>query len=161
MGAVYALTATPFFEKYGWVPYLKLNAEASGVILRRLGENATVSGRTVSSPRAALLIERGCDAIHPSALFLSALVALPAPLWKKLCGALAGTALLMLTNLVRIVTLFYVRIYYPSTFEVVHVEVWQIAFIFLVILLWVAWALWAVRLPAGNARGAPSSSAKA
>lgn len=145
MGGLYAVTATSFFEKRGWVPYLDLNAEVSGAILAFLGQDVTVSGRTISSPRASLLIERGCDAIHPSALFVSAVLAAPTSVWSKLWGMVVGTSLLMVTNLVRIITLFYIRKHWPDLFQMMHIEVWQALFIFLAILLWVVWARWAVR----------------
>jgi exosortase H (IPTLxxWG-CTERM-specific) len=145
MGALYALTITSFFEKHGWVPYLDLNADASGAVLRLLGQDVTVSGRAISSTRASLLIERGCDAIHPSALFISAIVAAPTSVRRKLFGMVAGTSLLMVTNLIRIVSLFYVRMYWPDAFRMMHIEVWQALFIFLALLLWVVWARWAVR----------------
>lgn len=145
MGAFYGLTATAFFDKHGWDPYLDLNARVSGAILRFLGQDVVTSGQSLASPGASLSIRHGCDAIHASALFVSAILAAPTPVWGKLCGAVAGTILLMLTNLVRVVSLFYVRKYYPAAFELMHVEVWQVLFIFLAILLWVVWARWAVR----------------
>ncbi len=52
---------------------------------------------------------------------------------------------LLLLNLVRIVSLFYIQIHFPRAFEVMHIEVWQVLFIFLAIALWALWAWWAVR----------------
>ena len=48
-------------------------------------------------------------------------------------------------NLVRIVSLFYIRIHFPAAFEIMHVEVWQALFIFLALLCWIVWAVWAKR----------------
>ncbi len=148
MMGFYGLTATQTFEQWGWAPYLELNARVSAAILKALGEEVTVTGRSITAARAALVIERGCDAIHPSLLFVSAVLAVPAPWVRKLWGILAGIAVLALTNLARIVTLFYVQVFYPVAFEVVHIEVWQALFIGWTMALWVSWALWAVRGPA-------------
>jgi len=145
MGLFYALTITSFFETRGWSPYLDLNAEVSGAILGFFIEDVTVSGRSISSPQGSILIERGCDAIHPTGLFLSAVIAAPTSVLSKVFGMLTGTFLLMLLNLVRIITLFVIRIHWPDMFEIMHVEVWQALFIFLALLLWVVWANWAVR----------------
>ena len=145
MGVFYAVTATTFCEQRLWVPYLDLNAEVSGAVLNFLGQDVIVSGRAVSSPQASLLIERGCDAIHPSALFLSAVVAFPVALRAKLLGAVVGVVLLAIANLIRIISLYYIKIHFPRAFEIMHVEVWQALFIFLAVLLWLVWAAWAER----------------
>jgi len=145
MGALYAFTMTAFFERHGWVPYLDLNADVSGALLGFFGQDVTVAGRAINAPGASLLIERGCDAIHPSALFMSAVLAAPTSIRSRLLGAIVGISLLMVTNLIRIISLFYVRKHWPEIFEMMHVEVWQALFIFLAILLWVIWARWAVR----------------
>jgi len=109
--------------------------------------------RELHGPGFSLSIERGCDAIHPSALFVAAVLASPVALWTKLPGCLAGTFVLMALNLLRIVSLFYAKIYWPRAFDVLHVEVWQALFILLAVLLWAAWAAWALRRPRPAARG--------
>ena len=143
MGVYYGVAATKYVENTVFPAYLRLNAVACAGILNWFGEKATSSGRTVVSPRFSMTIETGCDAIEPSALFVSAVLALPAVLWKRLLGMVAGTILLMVLNLVRAVTLFYVGIYFPKAFEVMHYDVWQALFIFLAVVLWALWALWA------------------
>ena len=125
------------------------------MILRLLGQDVTVHGKSISSTQAALSIERGCDAIHPSALFLAGVLAFPASLWKKVGGAVAGVAMLLAVNLVRIISLFYVRIHFPAAFEIMHVEVWQALFIFLALLCWIVWVRWAMR----TGEGQPHASA--
>ena len=145
MGLFYAATFTPLAEERAWPAYLRWNAEASGSILRLLGQAATVEDRSIRSPRSALLIERGCDAVQPSALFVAAVLASPVVWWSRVAGMVAGTVLLMLLNLVRIVTLYFAQIHFPRIFETLHVEVWQALFIFLAVLLWVGWAAWALR----------------
>lgn len=145
LGVFYAVSLTPFAENRLWPAYLEINAEISGAILRIFGETANVDERAIFSSRALLLIERGCDAIHPSALFVAAVLASPVPWMTKLPGIIVGTLSLMVINLIRIVSLFYVKIHYPAAFEVMHVEVWQALFIFLAVLLWALWAMWALR----------------
>ncbi len=158
MGLFYACTIIPFAEERAWPAYLRVNAQASAGILRVLGEQATTSGESVNSPRGSLRIARGCDAVQPSALFVAAVLASPVSMWAKLPGMIIGTASLILLNLVRIVSLFYIQIHFPRAFEVMHIEVWQALFIFLAIALWALWAWWAVRRGvAGFSASAPSS----
>lgn len=82
----------------------------------------------------------GCDAVEPSALFVSAVLASPVPLLSRLSAAAIGTIVLMLLNLIRVVSLFLVRVYYPQAFDTMHLDVWQALFIFLAIVFWAMWA---------------------
>jgi len=148
MALFYAAGATSFVKDKIFPPYLRFNAVASGWILGLFEDRILVSGQSISG-RFALTIERGCDAIEPSALFLAGVLAFPAPFLRKIPGMLIGTVCLMVINLVRIVSLYYVGVYFShQTFEIMHVNVWQALFIMLAILFWVLWALWSLKQPA-------------
>lgn len=138
------MTITPFMRETVFPTYLRWNASASAGLLSVVEQNVSASGKTIRG-RTSLTIERGCDAIEPSALFIAGVLAFPAALFRKVPGLLVGTICLMLLNLVRIVSLFYIRLYAPSWFDFMHVQVWQAVFIFLAILFWILWAVWAIR----------------
>ena len=123
--------------------YLRHNARVCGVILGVLGENVSVHDRSIASPRFALKVAHGCNALLPTALFVSAALALQVSIWAKIQGIVVGTIVLMLMNLGRIVTMFYAGIYVPSFFNTMHAEVWPAIFVGLSLTLWVLWALWA------------------
>lgn len=141
----FACSTTDFAKRRAWPSYLRWNAQVSAAILTFLGEDATNQDRTVTSPRCSLLIEQGCDAVQPSALFIAAVLAFPAPIRAKLIGIVTGALLLATTNLVRIISLFFVQLHYPTFFQFMHIEVWQVAFITLAVVLWAVWIRWAGR----------------
>jgi exosortase/archaeosortase family protein len=105
-----------------------------------------VSGYSISSPRYSLTIARGCDAFEPCALFASGVLAFPAPWLSKIPGVLIGVLSIMALNITRIVTLFYVGVYWPKIFHIMHVDVWQTLFILFAIVFWTLWALRATRV---------------
>jgi len=122
--------------------YLALNAKVSASVLWLFGEQASARGVAVTSPRFALSIKRGCDAIQASVFFALLVAASPLAVGvtRRAVWMIGGTALLLLINLVRIVSLYYAGIFFsPTMFEVMHVEVWQVAFILMPILLWLFW----------------------
>ncbi len=133
--------------RYGMIPkYLDGWAHVSGVVLRMFGEDGVrVAGSSVSSSRFSVDIKRGCDAVQPTVLFISAVLASPVALTAKLPGLGFGFLFLMFMNLVRVITLFYTGVYWPSAFNVMHHDVWQAVFIILSILAWASWAVWALR----------------
>jgi exosortase H (IPTLxxWG-CTERM-specific) len=139
--AFYLLSALPAYG--GWVlsPYLALNAKISSVLLRCLGEAASSEGSHLLSPRFALEIRAGCDAIEPAALFVAAVLAFPAPLRRKLKGIAAGAPALLIINFARILSLYYIGIYQPALFDVAHASVWQPLFVLLVGIFWLLWAV--------------------
>lgn len=157
IGAFQLACVTPFMKDTVFPSYLRVNARLSAAVIGVFEESLTVMGKRISSPRGALVIERGCDAIEPSALFLAGVLAFPAAFAMKLPGMLIGTLCLMVLNLVRIISLFYVQIYYPRAFHIMHVDVWQSLFVFLAIAAWVWWALWATK-PRSVSGDAPSSA---
>ncbi len=125
--------------------YQHLNAKISGDILAFLGHDTKVTGDTISSPEFAVNLRHGCDAIEPSALFVFAVLAFPVPFLRKLPGIFIGVVLLAIINMVRIISLFLTGVYFPEFFRAMHVDVWQALFIFFAVVLWLSWALWAIR----------------
>ncbi len=145
MGLYQLACMTAFVRETAFPAYLRLNAQASGAVIGLFEDSLTVSGQSIRSPRYSLVIERGCDAIEPSALFLAGVLAFPATFRLKVPGMLLGTVCLMVLNLVRIISLFYVGVFFKEAFHVIHVDVWQSLFIFLAILFWIIWAIRASR----------------
>ncbi|MCH8146749.1 MAG: exosortase H [Planctomycetes bacterium] len=146
LGFFELLLLTDLVKKKASPPYLEFHAWMSGTVLSWLGEDAHVSGSVVHSNRFSVNIKKGCDALQPCALFIAAVLASPVVFKPKIPGLVLGLLFLMLMNLVRVVSLFYVGIYFDqSVFDIMHHDVWQATFIFLAIVAWAIWALWAVK----------------
>jgi exosortase/archaeosortase family protein len=145
MGVFYAITFLPVLNKMALPALQKTNAKVSTAVLNVFGEEATNHATNISSRRYSINIAHGCDAIEPAALFVAAVLAFPASFAAKVPALFIGTALLLIINLVRIISLYYTGVFWPAAFETMHVDVWQPAFIVLSLFFWVSWALWATR----------------
>jgi exosortase/archaeosortase family protein len=145
LGSFYALSFIPALDKKVLPKLQVANAKASAAIMNLWGEKAWVSDTTIASPRYSVNIAHGCDAIEPAALFAAAVLAFPVALGWKLKGLVVGVGILLALNLVRIISLFYTGVHWPSAFETMHIDVWQPAFVLLALFFWVVWALWATR----------------
>lgn len=145
LGLFYGFVHTPANATAAFRPYLALLARTVGGILALFGYDITVAETTVHSPQFSMEIVRGCDAIEPIAIYLAAVLASPVGVWPKLPGILIGSAGLLLINLLRIVSLFYIGIHYRSLFDMLHEQVWQMVFIVLAIAFWAVWVQWATR----------------
>lgn len=143
MSLAYVCEITPSIRQKVFPAYLRHNARVSGAILRVMGEDANVRDRSISSPRFALEVQHGCNALLPTALFVSGVLACPVSFSAKIPGILVGAAVLMFMNLVRIVTMFYTGIHIRSLFDIMHTQVWPSLFVSISVLLWICWAVWA------------------
>ena len=142
----YVFIAFSSFYSKRFVPlHHHLIAKVSGYVLAILGQEITVTGKSISSSRFSVNIVRGCDAVEAIALYVCAVLAFPLPFLKKLSGIIAGTLLLLILNLIRIVSLFLIGAYSTRIFDLMLIDVWQALFIFFAVLLWILWLLWATR----------------
>ncbi len=121
--------------------YLRFHARLVASILRMLGDDAAAAGKSIVSSRFSLSIEVGCDAVQASAFFLFAVAVSPVsvPLLARVPYLLFGALFLSVINLFRILSLYFTGIHYPEAFEFVHIDVWQALFVFMPLVLWVAW----------------------
>jgi exosortase H (IPTLxxWG-CTERM-specific) len=122
------------------VPYTAFIARVSGSVLRIFGESATVAGCLVSSPRFSVTIYNGCNGLITSLVFVAGVLAFPARPAAKLIGVAGGLLAIQIINMVRIVSLFYIGVYFPDLFNDAHIFVWQSLVILAGIALWVIWA---------------------
>jgi exosortase/archaeosortase family protein len=139
----YLLIANSRFYQH----YLNWNAQASAAILRLFGDDADAMGTVLGSARNVVDIRRGCDAIQVSAFFVFGVFASPIAVTFKHRAAVAliGAVFLLTVNLVRIISLYYAGIYSSRLADILHIDIWQPAFIFLTIFLWLAWVWRATR----------------
>lgn len=80
------------------------------------GEQVVAVGNYLVSARANLEIVRGCDGAGAMFLVVSAMLAYPANLGRKLAGVLAAAGFMYLLNLLRIAAIYFVVAYYPAWF---------------------------------------------
>lgn len=147
MGVFYAFVHSPQSASKIFNPHLRMIASTTGGILRLAGFDATVSDTKIITKDITVKIVRGCDAIEPMAAFIAAVLASPVSMWPKLMGIIIGTLSLFVINFVRIISLFWVGMYYPDVFTFMHESIWQAAFILLAIMFWAFWVKWASRKP--------------
>lgn len=139
IGALHAILA--WSDTRIWKYATNGTARVTAWTLSLLGTAARAQGETVSSSLYAVDIIRECTAVNPIILFTAAVVAYPCRKRSKILGVSLGVALILLTNVVRLVSLVYIGQSYPGAFETAHMLVWQSLIIFVTVFLWVLWAL--------------------
>lgn len=119
--------------------FINLTASASSVFLNLFGFATEAFGDRVQNASFAVDIKAGCDGIEPIAFYAVSILAYPAIKARKIVSIITGVALLFLINLIRVGSLFVIGLYLPDYFEIFHAGVWQVVFVALVALMWLAW----------------------
>lgn len=153
MGLYYVATTTQTMKERFFPWYLQFNTTASVWVLNAGGEDGVhANGTSLTSTKGTISVARGCDAVEPTALFAAAVLASPVAFATKLPTVIAGALVLAVVNIIRIISLFLSAAYWRPAFDILHLDVWQAAFIFLSLLLWALWAAWVMKRQKGLAR---------
>jgi exosortase H (IPTLxxWG-CTERM-specific) len=121
-------------------PFTRAVAKVGGFTARLFGEDVTMIGTAIVSPRFAVNVRTGCNGLETIYIFFAGVLAFPAPWKRKLWGLLLGFLAIQLLNNVRIVSLFYIGVYFPQHFEDSHVVIWQAIVILFGVALFLVWA---------------------
>ena len=121
--------------------FLSGYAHAAGTLLEQVDPTVSVTGNRISG-RFPLAIVRDCDAMQVNILFVSAVLAFPSGVGRRLAGAGLGLGLLVIANLSRIVSLYFVGVASPGSFEFAHREVWPLVLIAVALGLFLGFTRW-------------------
>lgn len=88
-------------------------------------------------------IDNSCTAVNATIIYLSAVLAYPGRMQEKIWGILFGVLALQVINLLRIIALYYVMLWFPGYFGGAHVYAGQVLVIGFACALWLWWLWWA------------------
>ena len=80
-----------------------------------------------------------CTGVFEMLIFIAAIVSYPASLRKKLLGVLFGVPAIYAFNLLRIVFLALVAVYWVQSFRFFHLYFWQVSMVLVIAVLWLIW----------------------
>jgi exosortase family protein XrtM len=119
----------------------KLNADVSSYIINWIhpSERTTVHKNEIRAVGFRMIIEEGCEGTEGIILVCAALIAYQMSLITKIAGIVFGTLLLYISNLIRIVTLYYSLKYKPELFDILHMYIGQSFYIFVGAVFFILW----------------------
>lgn len=143
--AFYSLYGLPAVQQYVVIPATNIQVHLSSWILNILGQDTRIDQGVIYANEVALNVKAGCDGIEPTAFFIIGVLLVPLSWRSKLVGLAVGIIVLQLLNLIRIVGLFFAKVYWPSSFDVLHLHGGFTLFFVLTIIIWMIWANWAIQ----------------
>ena len=103
--------------------------------------------QTIWSNTFYLKVIPACTGVYPLSVYLSGVIAYPSGWSAKLVGVLLGIGGGFTLNIVRLVSLFYIGVYFHNVLDEFHLLVWQSLVIVFTLLLWLFWARKVARAP--------------
>jgi exosortase H (IPTLxxWG-CTERM-specific) len=147
---LYLPIAVPALERVTVAPFTRGLTAFSGATLRAIGQQVTVSGTVIRGGTFAVDIKNGCNAVEAVAFLVAAILAFEAPIGMRIAGAIAGSIILELLNVLRIVTLYLLGKYYRDLFDMFHLAVWQSLMFGAAVLIFLVWTSRATRHAVAN-----------
>jgi exosortase family protein XrtM len=144
-----ALSITPWSER-PLSAFLSVYAHVSNWVLVACGQNSHVTGNTIQGSVVALTIMRGCDALDPILVLCAGILAYPASWRSKTIGLVLAVPAMFFINVVRILSLYFIRLKAPALFDPVHLDIWPVVFVILAGFLWFVWMRWALQREDGG-----------
>jgi exosortase family protein XrtF len=121
-------------------PLSKNIASVSAGILSFFGENVFLYDRVIGiSGVPGIEIVDGCNGIAAIGLFLGFIYAYPGAWLPRIFFSIFGITVIYLINVVRIVTLAWVQLYWPQGFNFMHDYSTAAIFYIIIFILWMIW----------------------
>jgi exosortase H (IPTLxxWG-CTERM-specific) len=140
LAASFTLISVNWVNDHVVEPFTGGIARLSGAALGLLGQHVTMQGTIIQGEHFSVNIRNGCNGVEAMLIFLSAVLAFPAPWRSRLNGLALGFFAIQAINLVRVVSLYLTGAYLPRLFDASHTVIWQSVVILFGVLLWVFWA---------------------
>ena len=139
------LTYDPFVKRVDIASGLaQVSAWISWMLLRGigffLGLDVHKNGTILGAGPFEVDVSPACSGAVPSMIYLSAVLAYPASARAKAIGAVLGLGMINGLNLIRVVALFLIGLYYHDLFHDTHVYVAQALVIAVAVATWLFWA---------------------
>lgn len=135
----YIVWNTAFFKENILYSWNALNTAVASLVLNIFGAGTVANGDNLIGPTSSIQVFEGCDGIEPTMLLVAGIFAFPASLRHKLRGVLFGSLFILGVNFLRIISLYVVRVNWPSGFDFMHLDFWQVLFILLALVTWGVW----------------------
>ncbi len=136
----FAIEVVPWFDLHVIKPLTAGIAWSAGQLVQLFGGAASVDGNVIRHPGGfAVAVYNGCSGIEAVILLSAAILAFPAGWRSRAIGLLLGTLAVMLINLLRVISLYYLGQYSREWFDWAHLYAWDILIMLDVLMVFLCW----------------------
>ncbi len=139
-GILYSMAFSKWFIDLVANPFALFLSYIIGEIILFLGFQIDQTGTIITGGGISIEIYYKCTGIYQMAGFMAAIMAFPTNLQNKIIGFAWGIFGISILNLLRILSIFCVGLYFPNVVRIFHGLFWEVFMILFSLLLWVYWA---------------------
>ncbi len=125
-------------------PYRELWAAVVEFFIKLSGHDVVRHGTEISFAGAHWIITPECTAMGAMIVFVSFVIVYPSSFKAKGLAVLAGLPFLFVANLLRLLVLAWLTRVFPLSAAWFHDYLWQVAFLLLIVVMWLLWIEWVV-----------------
>ncbi|WP_407356963.1 archaeosortase B [Methanolobus sp. WCC5] len=116
-----------------------MTANALSGVLSVFGVDSSSYGQSVYMNGFSVMIIDECTGMYELLVYAGCVLAYPTTLRNKFLGIALGVPAMIIVNMLRLVFLSFVGMVYPALFSYVHYYLWQVTFIFLIVMFVLLW----------------------
>ncbi|WP_263144138.1 exosortase H [Pseudomonas sp. RIT-PI-AD] len=139
--ASFTFELTPPAQHVLVLPWTRLLTDICAGLIGIFDSDVMAYGKVLQSfsRGGGVSIEAGCNGIEACILLGAAILAYPAPWRHKLIGLPLGFVAIQALNVLRVISLYYLSLWYQAAFEFAHLYLWQILIMLDVVVVWLIW----------------------
>ncbi len=132
--------ASYFAYQKGYLAFFDLfTAQAAAGVIHAFGLPIVRDNTVIRLTNAVWVVNTECTAITIMIIFFSFIAVYKASLKAKAVGLLAGVLIIFAANITRLTLMAVIDKYKPAYSTYFHDYLWQVAFIIMVVFLWMIW----------------------
>lgn len=114
-------------------------AKVTALVIGLSGLSVHLQGTQIFFHNAHWEVVTECTALNAFYVYISFLLAYPSSIKAKAIGTLVGLPFLFVANILRLFVLAWALQIFPAYADLMHDYIWQVMFMFLLILMWLCW----------------------
>ncbi len=146
LGLVFGLTAiilnvlVAYLMGNGHLAFIPdLTARAITALVQASGLHAVREGLVIHLTNSTWEVAIECTAVFIMLIYASFVLVYPASVRAKLAALLAGIPFIFCANILRLYAMAWIDYLMPGYSAAFHSYVWQVAFILMVVMMWLGW----------------------
>ena len=116
-----------------------MTASALSLVISLFGVESSVYGQSVYMNDFSVRVIDECTGMNELLVYAGCVLAYPTTLRNRLIGIALGIPAMLMVNMFRLVFLSFIGMMYPALFSYAHYYLWQVTFIFLIVLAMILW----------------------